>query len=77
MKPLKSAVHCHFVVYLYVLKAAHGISAFFSKEATLHRWQKVFTFGKYAEYERNFAEVVRWYRHLTEAIFVKRNLPSE
>jgi hypothetical protein len=77
MKALKSSVQCHLVVYLYVLKRAHGISGFFSKESTMHRSQKVFTFAKYDDYERNFAEVVRWHRRLTQAIYAKRNLPCE
>ena len=77
MKALKSSVQCHLVVYLYVLRRAHGIGGFFSKQPTMHRSQKVFTFDKYDDYERNFTEVVRWHRLLNQAIYAKRNLPCK
>jgi uncharacterized protein (DUF2141 family) len=77
MKSNKDSNQCHLTLYLNVLRAPQGISGIFSKKLALYQSQHIFTYGKYNDYATNFAEVVRWHRHVTEAIYLRRNLPRK
>jgi hypothetical protein len=77
MKSTKNPTECHLTFYLYTLKRSNGISGIFSKKLDLHRSQKIFTYDIYHEYERNYAEVIRWHRHVKHAIYLRQNLPRK
>jgi hypothetical protein len=66
---------CHLTFYLYELRRSHGMSGIFSKKRTLHRSERTFTYGTYDDFEQNSAEVIRWHRHVKQAIYCQRNLP--
>jgi hypothetical protein len=77
MKSYQSPIQCHLSLYLYTLRKPKGISGTFSKKESLHRSQRVFTYGKFNDFESNFAEMTRWYRSVTRAIYLRRNLPRK
>lgn len=77
MKPAKHSNQCHLVIFLYVLRRSHSLAGIFSKKLSLHRSKRVFTYAKYDDYDRNSAEVTLWHRNITEAIYLKRNLPCK
>lgn len=77
MKSVEKSNQCHLTLYLYALRPPQGVGRIFSKKPTLHRSQRIFTYGKYDDYERNYAEVTRWYRYVTHAIYLRRNLPRK
>jgi len=77
MKSNQNSIECHLTFYFYTLKRPRGISGIFSKKLSLHRSQKIFTYGVYPEYERNFAEIIRWHRHVKYAIYLRQNLPRK
>ncbi len=77
MKSVENSNQCHLTVYSYVLRPPHGVSGIFSKKPALHRSQHIFTYGSYNDYETNYAEVIRWHRHITHAIYLRRNLPCK
>jgi hypothetical protein len=66
---------CHLIFYLYELRRAHGVGGIISKKRSLHRSERTFTYGVYDDFERNSAEVIRWHRHVKQAIYFRRNLP--
>jgi hypothetical protein len=75
MKSYQSPIQCHLSLYLYTQRKPKGISGTFSKKESLYRSQRIFTYGKFDDYESNFAEMTRWYRAVTRAIYLRRNLP--
>lgn len=77
MKPVRNSKHCHLTLYQYALRPATGIAGVLSSKRKLQRSQHIFTYGKYDGYEANHAEVVRWQRHIMQAVYLRRNLPSE
>jgi hypothetical protein len=77
MKSYQSPIQCHLSLYLYTLRKPKGISGTFSKKESLYRSQRVFTYGKFDDFESNFAEMTRWYRSVTRAIYLRRNLPRK
>jgi hypothetical protein len=77
MKSNQNSTECHLTFYFYILRRPRGISGIFSKKFSLYRSEKIFTYGVYPEYERNFAEVIRWHRHVKYAIYLRQNLPSK
>ena len=66
---------CYLIFYLYELRRSHGVSGVFSKKRSLHRSERTFAYGTYDDFERNSAEVIRWHRHVKEAIYSRQNLP--
>jgi hypothetical protein len=77
MKAYQNPIQCHLSLYLYSLKQAKGISGTFSKKENLHRSQKIFTYGKFDNFQNNFGEITRWHRGITYAIYLNRNLPGK
>ena len=75
MKSSGTSIECHLTVYLYELRRARGIGGVFSKKPSLYRSHRTFTYATYDNYERNHAEVIRWHRHIKQAIYLRRNLP--
>ncbi|CAF0958943.1 unnamed protein product [Rotaria sordida] len=77
MKSMKNSNQCCLTFYLYILKRSHTLSGIVSKKYDFHRIQHTFMYGKYNDYETNYAEIMRWHRHVTYAIYLRRNLPFD
>lgn len=76
MKSTKNPNQCFIIFYIYLLKRSKSISGIFSKKRNFHRIQRTFVYGKYDDYETNYAEVMRWHQNVTDAIYLRRNLPG-
>ena len=77
MKSKNNAHHYHLIVYLYGSKGTSGLGGLCAKASTLYRSRCVLTYGeKSSDRERNLNEVLRWYRHVTQMIYVRRHLPG-
>ncbi|UJR22366.1 hypothetical protein I4U23_025428 [Adineta vaga] len=77
MKSAENTNKCYLTFYAYILRPPHGLSGMFSSKRTLHRSEHIFAYAKYDNYDANHAEVVRWYEHVTQAIYLRRNLPID
>jgi hypothetical protein len=77
MKANHNPIQCYLSLYLYTLRRPKGLGGTFSKKESLYRSQQIFTYGKFNDFESNFAEVTRWYRCITYAIYLRRNLPRK
>ena len=77
MKSYQSAVQCHLTLYLYSLRKPKGIGATWGKKENLHRSERIYTYGKFDDFQSNLAEMTRWYRTIKRAIYLRRNLPSK
>ena len=77
MQGNKNPVQCHLNLNLYTLRNVKGISGIFSQKENLHRSQEIFTYTKFNNFYSNLAEVTRWYRSITYAIYLRRNLPRK
>lgn len=77
MKSYQSTVQCHLTLYLYSLHKSKGIGASWNKKDNLHRKERVYTYGKFNDFQSNLAEMTRWYRTIKRAIYLRRNLPSK
>jgi hypothetical protein len=77
MKSVKDPTQCYLTFYLYTLRRSYGIAGIFSKKLGLRRTQHIFTYAIYPEYERNYAEVIRWHRQIKLAIYLRQNLPRK
>lgn len=75
MKSTKHPNQCYLTLYLYTLELSHTICAIISYKSEFHRTQCTFVYGKHNDYEANYAELVRWHRQITQAIYLRRNLP--
>lgn len=74
MKSSPNTLPCHLTIYLYSSNRSKGAS---SKKSHLRRTQRIFTYSTYNEYEKNYAEIIRWHRYIKYAIYLKRNLPRK
>ncbi|CAF4320792.1 unnamed protein product [Rotaria socialis] len=77
MKSSKTSNECYLTLYLYIFKRSNIISGIFSKTPELNRTPLTYGYGKYSDYERNFAEIIRWHRSVSQAIYLRRNLPLD
>jgi hypothetical protein len=77
MKSNNNPIQCHLTIYLYAIRRSKGISGVLSKKEGLHRSERTLTYSKFNEFETNFAEVTRWHRGITYAIYLRRNLPRK
>ncbi|CAF4736539.1 unnamed protein product, partial [Rotaria sp. Silwood2] len=77
MKSTKNSNQCYLTFYLYILKRSHTFSGIVSKKRDFHRTQHTFIYGKYNDYETNYAEIIRWHNNVTYAIYLRRNLPFD
>ncbi|CAF3675084.1 unnamed protein product [Rotaria sp. Silwood1] len=77
MKDNKNPIQCHLNLYLYSLQKTKGISGTFSKKLSLQRSQLLLTYAKFNDYESNLAAVTRWHYYITNAIYLRRNLPLD
>ena len=67
MRPKQPSPKSHLVIFVYGRKG---------KNSKFSQSQRIFTYANHERYEKNFSEVVRWHQHLTNAIYLHRNLPS-
>ena len=77
MKSYQNAIQCHLTLYLYSIRKSKGIGGTFGKKENLHRSQRVYTYGKFNDFESNLAEMTRWHRAIKRAIYLRRNLPRK
>ena len=77
MKGNKNPIQCHLNLYLYTLRNVKSISGIFAKKEYLHRSQQIFTYTKFNNLNNNFAEVTRWHRSITYAVYLRRNIPRK
>lgn len=76
MKAKHNPLHCHLVLYLYALRQTKGIGGALSKKAHLQRSEKIFTYGQQNDLQSNLAQVTRWQRAISQAIYRRRQLPG-
>jgi hypothetical protein len=75
MKAKENALQCHLTLYLYAPRKNKSTTGTSSKKESLHRSEKILTYGKFDNYERNLAEITQWHRMISYAIYLRRNLP--
>lgn len=73
MKADHNPIQCYLSLYIYTLRKTKT----WIKKDHLHRTQRVLVYSKFDNYEQNFEEVTRWHRLITNAIYLKRNLPCK
>lgn len=76
MKSVHKTNQCLITFYVYALRPSRGLNGILSSKRTFHRSEHVFAYGKHDNFDANQAEIVRWHRHITQAIYSRRNLPS-
>jgi hypothetical protein len=72
MKSKTTDNQCYLTFYFYGLKQSNRI---FSTKLALHRSQETYVYARYNDYETNYAEIIRWHRQVTHAIYLRRKLP--
>jgi hypothetical protein len=77
MKARQNSIQCHLNLYIYALRKGKRLCRPFTKKEGLHRSQRTLTYAKFNDFESNFAEVTRWHRGITYAIYCRRNLPCK
>jgi hypothetical protein len=77
MKAKHNPLQCHLVLYLYALRRTKGIVGTLSQKQHLQRSETILTYGQQKDFQSNFAQVTRWQRAISQAIYRRRQLPGK
>lgn len=77
MKSRKNAIQCHLTLYLYTTQRTRACSTPITKQEKMRRLRQVLTYGKFNDFESNLNEMTKWHDCVTNAIYLRRNLPRK
>jgi hypothetical protein len=77
MKAKTNPIKCHLALYMYTVRRSKGVRGTISKKTRQYRSHEIFTYAKFDNFERNFAEITRWHDCIIKAIYLRRNLPRK
>ncbi|CAF0732393.1 unnamed protein product [Adineta ricciae] len=77
MKSRKNAIQCHLTLYLYTTRKTRVCNTPITKQEKLRRLRQILTYGKFNDFESNLNEMTKWHDCVTNAIYLRRNLPRD
>jgi hypothetical protein len=77
MKVKQNPLQCHLVLYLYTLQRTKGFTGTLSAKLYRHRSETILTYGKFDDFQLNFAQVTRWYQAIQQIMYIRRQLPGK